>query len=82
MSQIEKIKRFMASGRPLTPEQARRRLGVQNLRARINDLREQGVCVYTNRRAGKTQYRIGKPSRRIIALAYRHGGSTLFSDTH
>ena len=38
----------------------------------VRNLREAGYSIYTNKRVnGKTTYRIGTPTRRMIATAYR-----------
>lgn len=80
MTQNERILRYLSTGRTLNASQARTRFGVRNLRARVNDLRNDGVCVYTNRNVdGTVEYRIGTPSRTIVATAYQAAGSTVFS---
>ena len=79
MSQNENLARYLSSGRSITPAQARKRFGVRNLRARVNDLRNEGFCIYTNRtNMGTASYRLGRPSRAIVATAYRVAGSSLF----
>ena len=79
MSQNERLFQYLSTGRTITVAQARSRFGVKNLRARINDLRTTGVCVYTNTTStGTTQYRVGKPNRAMVAIAYRIAGSTPF----
>ena len=60
----------------LTEAQMRARLGVGNPRAEISRLRMQGYAIYANRHTDtkgreKTFYRIGRPSREIVALGYR-----------
>jgi hypothetical protein len=80
MSQNERLVRYMSTGRSITAAQARSLFGVKNLRARINDLRTEGVCVYTNRSTNGTSYRIGTPTRDIIATAYSVAGSSLFGN--
>jgi hypothetical protein len=79
MTQNERIIKYLSTGRTLTAEQARNRFGVRNLRARVNDLRNDGFCVYTNRDNDGVSYRMGTPSRAIVAAAYRLAGSTVFS---
>lgn len=78
MSQNERLARFLSTGRTITSAQARSRFGIRNLRARINDLRSEGYCVYTNRSSNTTTYRLGRPSRAIVAAAYQVAGSALF----
>jgi hypothetical protein len=48
--------------------------------ARITELRAQGYSIYSNTaKNGKTAYRLGKPSRRMVAAAYAAAGSTVFN---
>lgn len=79
MTQNERLIKYLSTGRTLTSAQARSRFGVRNLRARVNDLRNDGFCVYTNRTGNGISYRMGTPSRAIVAAAYRQAGSTLFA---
>lgn len=79
MTQNDRLVRWLSSGRTITARQARSRFGIANLRARVNDLRNEGYCVYTNRTTTGTSYRIGTPSRAIVSAAYRNAGSTVFS---
>jgi biotin operon repressor len=58
--------------------QGRRLFGVQNIAARIEELRQEGYCIYTNRvtknDGTKTSvYKIGKPSRKLVQAAIRGG---------
>lgn len=49
--------------------------------ARISDLRRSGYAVYANTRAkdNKTFYRLGKPSREMVAQAYSTFGAAAFN---
>jgi biotin operon repressor len=48
--------------------------------ARISELRAQGYSIYSNTaKNGKTAYRLGTPSRRMIAAAYAAAGSSVFN---
>jgi hypothetical protein len=47
MTQIEKIRKHLNGGNSLTAAQARSRFGVQNLRARVYDLRQEGMVIGT-----------------------------------
>ena len=65
----------LQSGKALTASQASK-LGVKNLSAEVSRIRSHGFCVYTNSRKAKngvqvTEYVLGKPSRRIVALGYK-----------
>ena len=54
---------------------------VASVRARISELRRSGYAVYANTRAkdNKTFYRLGKPSREMVAAAYSIMGSLAFN---
>jgi hypothetical protein len=57
MTQISKILKSLKSGKPLTVAQARTRYGVTNLRARVCELRGEGVSVQTiTTKGGLTAY--------------------------
>ena len=47
-TQNDKVLRYLTKGQTLTSKQARSRFGVQNLRARIFELREIGHKIVTN----------------------------------
>jgi hypothetical protein len=65
----------LQSGKALTASQATK-MGVKNLSAEVSRIRSHGFAVYTNsRKAGNgvqvTEYVLGKPSRKIVALGYK-----------
>ena len=64
------------SGETVTASQAAKRFGIKNISAEVSRVRQAGFAVYANsRKAGNgvqvTEYRIGKPSRKIVAAGYR-----------
>ena len=64
----------------LSVAQARARFGIQNVSARIDELRQEGHCIYTNtkRRAdgSKVQvYRVGTPTKAMVRAALKSGYS-------
>lgn len=80
MSVVTKKQRVLealqANDRGLTAAQIEARFGVGNARATVSDLRFDGFAIYANKRTDskgrtKTFYRLGKPSRRIVAAGYR-----------
>ncbi len=80
MTQHEKLIGFFKSGKEITPAQAEGLFGVTNLSARVSELRAEGYSIYTNKtKNGKTAYRLGTPSRRMVALAYRLVGNQAFT---
>jgi predicted transcriptional regulator len=63
-----------------TVKQARHRFGVQNVSARIEELRKEGHCIYTNTK--KLQdgrkisfYRLGSPTKALVRAALSTGYS-------
>ena len=62
-----------------TVKQAQRRFGIQNVTARIEELRKEGHCIYTNKKVvdGKkvAYYRLGTPSKALVQAALRGGFS-------
>jgi hypothetical protein len=68
----------------LTAAQIRSRFGITNVGARIEELRSEGHCIYTNKKTldnGKTitYYRLGKPTREMIAMAHAVLGGQAFA---
>ena len=64
------------NNRGLTAAQIEARFGVGNARATVSDLRFDGYAIYANQRTDtkgrtKTFYRLGRPSRQIVAAGYR-----------
>lgn len=71
-----KIFTALQAGEKLTQSQALKRFGVKNLSAEASRIRAAGYAVYANSRtAGNgvtvTEYELGRPSRRIVALGYK-----------
>ena len=70
-----KVFSALQSGKALTASQASK-MGVKNLSAEVSRIRQHGFAIYTNSRKAAngvqvTEYVIGKPSRRIVALGYK-----------
>ena len=66
----------LQSGEQLTAKQIKARFGVANPTATISDLRYSGFAVYANQHKDTkgrvtTKYRLGKPSRAIVAAGYK-----------
>jgi len=64
----------------LSVAQARARFGIQNVTARIDELRQEGHCIYTNTktRGDGTKvsvYRMGTPTKAMVKSALRAGYS-------
>lgn len=60
-----------------TVAQAQRRFGITNVTARIDELRQEGHCIYTNTKSvdGKKVkfYRLGTPTKSLVQAAYAAG---------
>jgi hypothetical protein len=66
----------LQNGERVTPAQATKRFGIKNISAEVSRIRQAGFAVYANSRvAGNnvkvTEYRIGTPSRKIVAAGYK-----------
>ena len=66
----------LSTGERISPSQAAKRFGIKNMSAEVSRVRQAGYAVYANtRRAGNgvqvTEYRIGTPSRKLVAAGYR-----------
>lgn len=61
-----------------TVAQARERFGVKNVAARIEELRKEGYCIFTEAKQinGKKEimYRLGTPTKAVIRAAALAGG--------
>jgi predicted transcriptional regulator len=62
----------------LTTAQARARFGIQNVAARIEELRKEGHVIYTNTKtrgdgSKVASYRLGKPTKAMVRAAYSVG---------
>jgi hypothetical protein len=75
-TKTHKLFTALQAGEKVSPGQAAQRFGIKNMSAEVSRIRASGFAVYANRRmAGNnvpvTEYRIGKPSRALIAAGYR-----------
>jgi hypothetical protein len=63
-----------------TVKQARHRFGIENVAARISELRQEGYCIYTNTKKLKDGrkinfYRLGTPTKALVRAALQSGYS-------
>lgn len=78
-TQNQKVLNFLRSGQSLSVKQAQGLFGVASLGKRVSELRANGHAIYTNTaKNGTTVYRLGTPSRAMIAAAYQAAGSSVF----
>ena len=82
MTQNERILKALKTGASFSPAQLAQIAGTtqHTVRARVSQLRKDGHAVYSNARKtdGKTVYRLGTPSREMVAMAYAVMGSQVF----
>lgn len=84
MTKTDLILAALQKGDQLTVAQIRSRFGAGNPHEVIRTLREKGHAIYlnehTNSKGEVTQkYRLGKPSRKMVAAAYALMGSNAFT---
>lgn len=87
MSAKDKILKYLSKEGPyntLTVAQAQARFGITNVGARIEELRAEGHCIYTNKKTladGRTisYYKLGKPTREMVAMAHAVLGGQAFA---
>lgn len=76
VTKSSKLLQALRSGEELTATQISQRFGIKNPRATVSDLRFQGFAIYANQHTDTkgretTKYRLGTPSREIVAAGYR-----------
>jgi tRNA-binding EMAP/Myf-like protein len=85
MNKTLKLQQFMTStGTSLTAKQISSQFGIKNAYEAIRQMRESGVCVYANSTTlsngtKTTKYRVGTPSKAMVAAAYALYGGEFFS---
>lgn len=70
----QKLLSFLQTGRDITVAQAQTRFRIQNVPARIAELRKAGYAIYLNEKTTSNDqtiraYRLGTPTRRMVAIA-------------
>lgn len=80
-NQKAKVLSYLQSGKTLNQAQASGLFGVQSLSKVVSDLRQSGHCVYTTstKTTGATAYRLGRPTKRMVAAAYLVLGPEVFA---
>ena len=84
MSKQAKLLNYLNTGAEVTARQISGSFGLKNPHGAIHELRNQGHCIYSNKAvlsdgSQTVKYRIGKPSRRMVAIANMVAGADLFS---
>jgi len=75
MTKLVKLENHLSTGAELTAKQITSMFGFKNPHQAVRSLREKGICVYSNQRTLNTgervvKYRVGTPSRAIIAAGF------------
>ena len=77
MTKTERLLEVLQNGESLTAKQISARFGIANPTATVSDLRLRGgFAVYANQHTDTkgrqtTKYRLGRPSREVVAAGYR-----------
>lgn len=84
MSKTAKLESYLNNGGVVTARQITGMFGLKNPARAINYLRSRGVCVYSNPTTLSTgervvKYRVGRPTRRMVAIANAVAGAEVFS---
>lgn len=71
-----KLLEALKAGEKLTAKQISARFGIKNPTATVSDLRFSGYAIYANQHKDSngrqtTKYRLGNPSRAVVAAGYR-----------
>lgn len=77
-----KVLKTLRSGKQFTAGQMAGLFGSTeaSVATRITELRSEGYSIYSNTaKNGKTAYRLGRPSRAMVAAAYAAAGSAVFN---
>ena len=83
MSMTSKLARHLLKGNQVTAAEIEGKFGLANPQEAIRQLRLKGYAVYGNKKtlwdgSVTTKYRIGTPSRAMVAAAYQVSGADLF----
>lgn len=76
MTKQKQLLEALQKGEELTAKQIAHRFGIANPTATVSNLRFEGFAVYANKRTNNrgdtfTKYRLGRPSREVVAAGYR-----------
>lgn len=76
MTKQQRLLEALQNGEQLTAKQIASRFDIKNPTATVSDLRFAGFAVYANKRTNRrgetfTKYRLGRPSRQVVAAGYK-----------
>ena len=67
LSKTEKVRNLFDKGEPVSWKTLRNRFDLTSPAAMVGKLRNQGVMIYENKTSAGVSYRVGTPSKAIIA---------------
>lgn len=78
MAKLDQLQQYLETGAEITPAQIMSRFKLMNPSAAVHALRQRGLCIYANPRTlangnVTTNYRVGTPSRTLVAYAAAAG---------
>ena len=85
MTKQQRLIEALQNGEQLTAKQIASRFGIANPTATVSDLRLRGgFAIYANQRTNSrgdtyTKYRLGRPSRAVVAAGYKALSQGLFA---
>ena len=71
ISKTQKVLNLLNSGAEVTWKTLRQKFDLRSPTSMIGKLRNQGVMIYTNKTSNGVSYRVGTPSKAIIAAGQR-----------
>lgn len=76
ITKSSKLLSALRKGEELTAAQISQRFGIKNPTATVSDLRYSGFAIYANQHTDtkgrqSTKYRLGTPSREVVAAGYK-----------
>jgi len=83
MTNTARVLEVLQTGEALTAKQIGARFKIANPRATISALRSEGYAIYLNQHKDTkgrvtSKYRIGKPTRKIVAAGYKALGAEAY----
>ena len=67
LTKKQKVLNLLSTGRPVTWTRLRNKFDLTSPRAMVDTLREEGHMVYINQTSNGTTYRLGTPTKAILA---------------
>jgi len=71
VSKKEGVLKLLSTGKNVAWKTIREKFDLESPRAMVDTLRAEGYMIYGNKIAGKTYYRLGTPTRAIIAAGIK-----------